>query len=794
MLKSYLKIAWRNIVNHKIYSLICVSGLALGIACFLLLYLFVQHEFSYDGFHQNANDIYTVKATIERQGELESYIGTQGALAATLKKDYPVVQEAVRVRNGGTNVFIYKDNKIKTDKMYLVDPEFFDILTYDFICGEKEKALLKPKSLVITQNLANKLFGQSCSALNQTVTIRDESYLVTGIIEDVPDNTIFEFEAIASINSYSQAVLEDIGAAGWQGVGCQTLVRLQKGGDYQMLNEQMTNLQEKYFSEFSKQFEANITLELLPLLQVRLSENDGGNTLIYIYILGTVGIFILLIATINYINLATARSITRAREVGIRKVVGSHRWQLISQFLSESFLIVIFSLGLGLFLTELSLPFFNQLADKNLSILNMLNAQGIISFIAFGLILTLLSGFYPALVLSAFDPVTVLKGKFSNTRKGIRFRQALVTFQFTISVIMMIATWGVLQQMDYIFHKDMGFAREQIVIVGLSNTAREKSAIFKERLLENSNVQAASISTLVPAYNSWAKNPWKAVLEDGSTRIVESDMVPIGYDYLKTLDIELKEGRSFSPSIPSDSTKAVIVNEAFLRKTGWQTGLGHEVERSRGTDRLKIIGVVKDFHVFSLHQKIEPLIMYFQARPYNLIARVNEQDMAGTLKYMKNIWEDFEKKEPFEAAFLDQEFAKQYRQEQTQISVFLTFSVIAIFIACLGLFGLATYSVQLRSKEIGIRKVMGARVSQIVRLLSGDFLKLVLIASIISIPIASYLLNQWLQNFAYRITLLEIWYVFLGAGLLASLMSLLTIGMQTIQAARTNPVDILRDE
>lgn len=795
MLKNYFKIAWRNLINNKIYSLICIIGLSLGVACSLLLFLFVQDELSFDRFHQQADDIYTVKTTFVEGGETDSFIGTPGALAATLKSDYPQVDKASRIRQGGDNLtFIHKENKIKVNDFFLTDPDFFDILSYTFICGNKEKALIKPNSLVLTERLAKKLFRNTCDALGKTITMDNESYSVTGVCQDTPDNTLFKFEAIASINTIPETRLANMGAAGWMGIGCSTLLRLQKGEDYEQFNQQIANLQEKYFRTDYEDWGSKVSMELIRPLDVRLYESDGGNTIIYIYILSTVGLFILLIATINYINLATARSITRAKEVGIRKVIGSYRLQLIKQFLIESFVIVTCSIALGLFLAEIILPAFNQLSSKSLSLGTFVSGQGLLILILLSLFLTFASGFYPAVVLSAFDTVMVLKGKFSSSRKGIRFRRGLVTFQFVISVVMIIATWGAFQQMSYIFNKDMGFDRDQIVIVNFSSGLIEKAPTIRERMLANSNIQSASLTSLVPAYNSWAHNPWKAVMDDGNTMVVDSDILPAGYDYVQTLGIELLEGRDFSPEIASDCTKAVLVNEAFVKKAGWDSGLGKEVERWRGKDRLKIIGVMKDFHIFSLKNKIDPVIMHFRANLWNLVMKVNEKDMTNTLAYMKKVWEEFEEKEPFEAQFLDIAFAKQYEQEQIQSRIFLTFSMMAIFIACLGLFGLATYTVQLRNKEIGIRKVLGAKVMQIVRLLSLDFLRLVFLAAVIAIPIAIYLLNMWLQNFAYRISIWEIWYVFIGAGILASMMSILTIGFQTLKAARTNPVKILRDE
>ena len=443
MLKNYLKIAWRSLINNKVYSFICVFGLALGISCSLLLYLYVKHELSYDRYHENPNDLYAVKATFTEKDKSNSFVGTPGAVAETIKKDYPVVQEAVRFTYGGTKTFIFKENKIQVEQFSFVDAAFFEILTYPFLSGNRDKALQEPNSLVLTQTLAEKLFGRAEEALDKTVIVSDRSYLVTGVVKDTPDNTIFPFEALASINTIPLERLSNYGAAGWLGIGCHTLVRLHKGADYKALNAQMPELKKYYQDEWSE-FGVDLSMELISLLDVKLTEEDGGNTtLVYIYIISTIAIFILIIATINYINLATARSVTRAREVGIRKVVGSYRWQLVGQFLMESALIVTFSIGFGLFLAEIMLPFFNNLSGKALSLTTFLGGSDLLVILGLAILLSIVSGLYPAFVLSAFDPVKVLKGKFTNTRKGIRFRQGLVTFQFTVSVIMMIATWGV---------------------------------------------------------------------------------------------------------------------------------------------------------------------------------------------------------------------------------------------------------------------------------------------------------------------------------------------------------------
>ncbi len=798
MYLNYFKIAIRTLLRNKFYTLICMLGLSLGIACSLLLYLYMVDELSYDRFLNGSSDIYTVKTHYTEDGETESFIYTPGAMAEAMKNDYPEVQAAVRLRLSGSNLLEYQDQKIRTQITYYTDPAFFEVMPYPFLCGTPEKALQEPNQVVLTHETAKKLFGQACNALSQSIRIDDESFKISGVMEDLPSTTSFPFEAIMSIKSIPEDRLQNMGAAGWQGIGCQTMIRLHPGNDPKLVSQKMQGIQKKYFQEMSEEQGYDMAMELVSLRDVRLYEEGNGEqgTMTYIYVLSIIAFILLLLGTINYINLATARAMNRAREVGIRKVVGSLRGQLIGQFLSESLVLVFLSLLISFFFIQLALPFFNQIASKNLSMNTLWTLPGLGATVLLCAVLTLLSGFYPSWVLSSFNPVLVLKGKFSSSPQGIRFRKALVIFQFTVSVVLITATSVVYYQMQYIFQLDLGYDREQIVIMHLNKATAPKGAIIRQKLLENANIQSAALSNLVPSYNSWAHNPWKGENDQGDEILLSADIAPVGYDFVEVMGIEMASGRPFSPQFPTDSTQSVIVNESFVEKMGWKDPIGQEVwsGMGSGSQRYKVIGVAQDFHIFSLHQAIEPTLLKFSARPYNIITKINTQNLPATLEYMQSVWNDFEPRYTFEPVFLDQAFAEQYAKEEREGKIFLIFSAMAIFIACLGLFGLSTYTVQLKSKEIGIRKVLGASVPQILTLLSRNFIQLVAIASLLGIPFAYWISKQWLQNFVYRIELLSIWYVFFMAGLLTLLLSLITIASQTYRAALTNPIEVLRDE
>ncbi|MCU0447751.1 MAG: ABC transporter permease [Microscillaceae bacterium] len=796
MLKNYLKIAWRSIWRNKVFSFINIVGLSTGMACAFLLYLYIQHELSYDKFHQRAQDIYTVQTTYTSDNQTTQFVYTMGGVAAALKKDYPDVAEATRIRGWGAQLS-FGDKKISRDDMYYVDNSFFKILPYRFLAGSAENALKNPKSIVLTKSLAESLFGDVASAMQKNVGMDNETLLVSGVIEDMPNNTSFSFSAAMPIQAIPAANLADMGAEGWVGVGCQTLVRLQPNADYKALNQKIPQLQ-KYYREASEKVGFKATMSLVPLNYMRLYDfgEGSGNTIMYVYILGVLAILILLIASANYMNLATARSVTRAKEVGIRKVVGSYRWQLMGQFLAEAMVFTFLALVLSLFMVELALPYFNELANKKLTLTAVLENNTFVGMLLIFIILSLLSGFYPALILSAFNPVKVLKGKFFGNAQGIWLRKSLVVFQFTISIVMICCTWLIFSQLQYIRQKDLGFNREQLLVIPLNDDFnRAKANGLRQQLVDNQLVKQAALTNVVPAYNSWSRNPYKYISEEGNSRQLDMDDMPIGYDYLATMEMKLVAGRNFSRQIQTDSTQSCIVNETFVKTAGFKNPLGKTIESVLAKGRkLKIIGVVKDFHLHSLHASVNPTLLFIAHRPFNLIARVAPQNIEQTMKAMAKTWQSFTQKYPFNPMFLDVAFANRYENDRKQAQVFLSFSVLAVLIACLGIFGLATFATQQKRKEIGIRKVLGANLNDIIFLLSKDFMRLVLISIGLALPIAYYFAGQWLQYFVYKIDLWAHWYIFVLGGALALAINFAITGTQALRAIAINPADVLKDE
>jgi putative ABC transport system permease protein len=796
MLQNYFKIALRNLWRNKTFSFINIFGLSTGMACAFLLYLYIEHELSFDNFHENPHEVFAVQTTYISEGKTQKFIYTVGGVAAAMVKDFPEVAEATRIR-GWAGLLSVQDKKLNSDKLIYVDDSFFKVLPYRFIFGNAQDALRNTQSIVLTKTLAVNLFGAPALAMQKQLALDNETLLVTGIIADAPDNTSFEFEGIMPIKAIPQARREDIGAEGWVGVGCQTLLRLKPKADYQALNQKMPALQ-KYYRESEEKLGFKASMRVIPIAHLRLYDLGGGsgNTIVYVYILSALAILILLIAAANYMNLATARSVTRAKEVGIRKVVGSYRSQLMAQFLSEAFLFTTIAFSLSLFMVELALPFFNTLANKKLTVWAIFQGQvlAVIGLIFLGL--SLLSGVYPAFVLSSFNPIKVLKGRFTGNAQGIWLRKSLVVFQFAVSIVMIACTWLIFSQLQFIQNKNVGFNREQLMIVSLNDDFNAKKAnSLRQKFLENPQIHQAALTNVVPAYNTWSSNSYTYISEAGNTRQVDFDDMPVGYDFVETMQMKLTAGRNFARTITTDSTQACIVNETFVKAAGFKNPIGKIIQSAMNKDRkLKIIGVVKDFHLHSLHNAVKPAILFITRNPFNLIVRLNSQNIQETIQAMEKTWGTFTRKYPFDALFLDVAFANRYENERKQGQIFMSFSILAVLIACLGIFGLATFATQQKRKEIGIRKVLGASLRDIVVLVSKDFVVLVSVAVGIALPIAYYFAGQWLQNFVYKINLAEHWYIFILAGAIALLINFITTGLQALRAATINPVEVLKDE
>jgi putative ABC transport system permease protein len=798
MIKSYFTIALRSIHRHQVFSLINILGLAIGMAACMLVLLYVRDELSYDRTHEKADRIYRVAQHAHWEGGTIDAAVTSGPFAPFLKKDYPEVQQAVRIATEGSEFIKYGDKTLKTP-IIVADPNLFDVFTHRFLYGSPTKALGNLNAIVLTKTTAENIFGHASQAVGKTLQVLNRSnFIVSGVVEDVPTNSHFRFGAALPLDAKADFLKP------WQNFSLYTYLLLPEGYDIARLQAKMPAFYQRYLG---KEMGAGVDflIDFQPLTSIHLhshlqAEMEANGDITYVYIFSVIAAFILLLACINSMNLATARSASRAKEVGIRKVVGSSRQQLIGQFMTESFLLTGLSLAISLLLVEWLLPFFNQITEKQLHIpwLSQPISIGLLLLVAVAT--ALVSGSYPAFFLSHFRPITILKGTFIRNPTNAFFRKGLVVFQFTVSIALITATWIAYEQLAYVRNKELGFNKEQLIGVRIPDyQVRHQLAAVKTHLLQNPAILGAAATTN-PIGRDDIGSGVMFFEENGKKPELTHTVKPLGIDtdYLGLMQIQLKEGRNFSPTMPTDSTQAVIINEALVKELGWKNALGKRIwyfiDDNGHTAEAKVIGVVKDFHIASLHQPIEPLVLRLvpQDEADNLYVRLRPENMAATLDFIRKTHQSFDAYNPLETYFIDQNFARQYEADARRGQLFLAFAGLAIFIACLGLFGLAAFTAEQRTKEIGIRKVMGASVNNIVTLLSKDFVKLVLLANIIAVPLAWWAMQRWLEDFAYRVQIS--WWMFVLAGVLALVIALLTVSYQAVKAAVANPVKSLRTE
>ena len=807
MIKNYFKIAWRNLLKNKAFSVINILGLSIGISVCFIIMLYVQDELSYDRFNKKADSMYRIAFKAVMNGGKINESNVMPPVAAALKNDYPEVEDVTRLNEGGKPKIIYNNKTFKGDRLALVDSNFFNLFTLHFIKGDPKTALLEPYSIVLTKETADKYFGNE-EPIGKLLKIDNDGELakVTGVIDRVPANSHFHFEMFISLSSSSYAK-----NTSWMNSGMFTYLVLKKGTDYKKLEAKFPGMVEKYMgpqiqqamgmslSQFrTKGNELGFVLQ--PLTKIHLGgfpsnyEMEPGGDMRYVYIFGAVAVFMLIIACINFINLSTAGASKRAKEVGIRKVMGSARIQLVKQFLLESLLVTCIALVLAVVFAILALPLFNTLSGKNLRLSLTINQTTL--FLLIGFLVSMLAGLYPAFFLSSFKPIATLKGKLSAATKSFGLRSSLVVFQFFISVSLITGTIVVYQQMKYIREKKLGYDKEQVLIIGNSWLLGKNEQILRDELLRDSRVANVTISGYKPA--GWSDNNNAMGYPEGNENQVTKTLeYHVDERYIPTLDIKMATGRNFSEQFPTDSL-AMIMNESAVKAFGFKDGndaLGKRIIRQnsvRGTNiPFTVVGVVKDFNFKSLHEAITPLLMVLSPSS-GLIIKTKTKDVAGLLTTIKARWKSFGPEEPIDYAFMDELYNKTYETEQKTGSILNIFALLTILVACLGLFGLATYTAEQRSKEIGIRKVLGASVSQVTNMLSREFIKLVLIACVIAFPLSWWAMHKWLQDFAYRINIT--WWVFVLAGVAALFIALFTVSFQAIKAALANPVKSLRSE
>ncbi len=800
MFKNYFKTGIRNLQRNKVYSFINIAGLSLGLACAMLIMLYVNDEVSYDRFHKNADHIYRIDRKLVRDNGNVDNSGYTGLFQGPrFTAGIPEIQGFVRFRNGQKD--IKKGTGIQLQEVFYTDSNFFSVFSFPLLKGNPKTALLQPGSVVISEEMAKKQFGTT-DVLGKIILLKDDSafvpYAVTGVAKKCPQNSSIKFQVLLPLKTSQQDEQRD---DNWFNFFLNTFVVLAPNADVKSVESKMNKVFETDASESIKMIQEKYGIKNLglsyflePLNEIHLSKNipadtglsDASNP-VFSYILAGIALFILLIACINFVNLTVAHSLKRAKEIGIRKVIGGGRKQLIIQFLGESFLLCFGAFVLAILIVQFILPVFNQLSNKALALSYLFDAKLIAGYIALFIITGLLSGFYPALVLSGFNPVHTLYSRFTLGGKNY-LQKSLVVLQFALASFLIIATLTIFSQFNFLTNKKLGYDDSNLLSVDINSWGikRSETKLVKEELMKNPNILGMTSKN----GGSWSI----AAKVNGETKL-QFTYETIDESYIPLLKIPVIQGRNFSKDFPSDSTHSVLVNETFVKKAGWKNPIGREVDfwDSDGK-KYTVIGVVKDYHYESLLKKIEPQL--FTMNPNNgfgkTFIKIKPGNETAMLQYVEKVFKNIFPLSPYSYIFKDQENLKNYEAEAKWKQIMLFGAVLTIFISCIGLFGLSVLSAEKRIKEIGIRKVLGAPVSAIVTILSKDFLKLVIIALLIAMPLAWITANKWLQNYPYRITLS--WWLFTIAGLLVIFIALATISFQAIKAAIVNPVKSLKME
>ena len=803
MIKNYFKIAFRNLRKNKAFSFINIFGLATGLICFMFIAVFVYNELSYDKYPADAKNMYRLNLSVTGNGDVAIYPLVDNAVGEGIKNAFPEVKAFTRLSQA-IDFVKYDNRQFKETHLAFADANFLQMFSIPLIEGNEKTALAEPNSIVVSKAFAKKYFGND-EAIGKSLSIgvKHDLYKVTGVIDKVPDNSHFHFDAFLSLSTFH------ITNPTWSNLGYFTYLLLDKNADPKKLQAKFPQLVAKYvvpeiqhdmgvsLAEAQKSVNTFV-FELQPLTDIHLyshtkSEIEPNGDIQYVYIFSALAIFILLLACVNFTNLSTARAFKRAREVGIRKVMGSLKKNLIVQFLSESVLLTIFSMLCAFALIFVLLPYFNELAGKNINFGFFLDYRSLLVMFSLSLLVGIVAGIYPAFFLSSFNTIKVLKGAVSSHGSQKKpLRSGLVVFQFFVSTALIIATIIVYMQLHYMQNKKLGYDKEQVLFMPDTRLIGKNQTAFEQQLLQDNRVVSASISRYIPGGLFMDGTQIYPRNENGNGTEIHGNIYHIDYDYLQTLGIKMVQGRNFSKDFPTDSA-GVIINEAAVRELGWKgtNVIGKTIVRS-GQQQYKVVGVVADFNYASVKHKVAPLLMMLGGNLGGLIVKIKTTDVKGFLADLKKQWDFFNPEGPLGYTFLDDNFAKLYESEQRTQQIFSVFAALAIIIASLGLFGLSAFIIEQRTKEIGIRKVLGASVQNVLLLVSKEFLLLVGIAFIISIPVAWWAMHSWLQDFAYRIHIS--WWIFTIAGIVAILIALITISFQAIKAAVANPVKSLRTE
>ena len=795
MIKNLLLVALRNFKRDKWYSLLNILGLTIGITFGLFLIFYIKDELSYDRYHEKADRIYRINSHIkEPDKDTMRWAVTPFPMAPALAKDYPEVEEAVRLAGAGRNMYKTGETRLYEDKVFFTDSNFFRVFTHKFIEGRPQTALQTPKSMVLTESVAKKFFGNSKPYVGKTLeNASGDVYKITGVIKDVPKNSHILFTILISRNSLPADY-----ANNWGSFGFYTYVLLKPNTSAAAFEKKMTPVYDKYLAEIFAQYNIRMRFGAVPITSIHLksdmaNEPEELGSVSYIYIFSAVAFFMLLIACINYMNLTTARSARRGKEIGIRKVTGSSRLQLIAQFLVESTMTALFALALSLGMIALLLPTFNTLSGKSISFGTLFQPGIMVMLLGVIVFVGLVGGSYPAFYLSNFNPVGVLKGSLSKGSGNIVLRRVLVVVQFSISMIMLICTWVVYNQLQYLRSKDLGFNKDQVLVAtaNSNNDIRSKILAFKNEMRMEPHVMSVSSSEGVPGsginFNLFTIETKNGFVDKGV------NCYAVDEGYINTLGIKLVKGRGFSG--PADTLHSIVVNENMAKSFGWgDDAIGKKVKFPGDTtgNYVEVIGVVKDFNQQSLYNPITPLILFYRPNSNIIQVKLKGGNIAATTAAIEKKWKAAFPELPFQYTFLDRDFDSQYAADQKRGKIFTAFSILTILITCLGLLGLIAFTTQQRQKEISIRKVIGANTGQIVPLITKNFVFLVGLSCFIAFPVAWYFMDKWLKIFSYNTGLSVMPFVL--SAIVVLLITMMTVIFHTLKAALANPVKSLRTE
>lgn len=776
--------------KHAGYSLLNILGLTLGITSALFLIIYVSDELSYDRYHENAERIFRVSSKITETDDQFTWNVAQIPMGPQVVQDYPEVQSFVRFINMPRALYTYEDKEYNEEDFFYADSTLFDIFSYKILKGEVRSAVKDPGKIVLTETVAARYFGES-DPIGKILKTGNQSFEVTGVIEDVPSNSHFRFDAVSARNNLPKQI------GNWGNFGVFTYLLLPADLDVGVFEKKIQGMYDAHMKTIFEPLKIKIEYILEPITRIHLYSTNPGEpeptgSVTYVVIFGIVALFLILIAAMNYMNLATARSAGRAREVGLRKVVGSRRGPIVSQFLSESIVLTLISLLLSIILLIVLLPKFNLLAGKTFDLSILYSPEMILSLLSVIIVVGIIGGSYPAFFLSGFSPVTVLKGEITQGSAGSLFRKILVVIQFTISVAMIVCTLVVFRQLNYLKTMDQGFDQKNIISLQLNNQdMARKYPVLKRALLENNEIKYVT-STNTPVGEGSGKVIFSMETDQGMSQRGINFAV-VDHDFIDALGIKIVSGREFQQDMPSDTLTGVVVNEALANRMGWSDAIGKKVQLGDGTAiNARVIGVMKDYHQTGMYNEIESLMLLYRERNNIVYIKLSGNNTENTLAFIENKWKEIFPDQLFSYTYLTERFDRQFEADEKRGLIFTLFTILAIVIACLGLFGLASYLVEHRTREIGIRKVFGADEGVIVRLISREFLILVTVSIVIALPLSYYIMSNWLENYVYRMKI-GILLLILAAGL-TLLITFITISYKAYQASILNPARSIKTE